>query len=451
MSLYIRSYVSKDNLLLYGSYSNLGAAQNVDLYASAENFSRYLFTVDITNLRSYYDKCYFSDENLTEHTLKIKTDLNSSYCRKNKIITYLYPVSQDYDEGCGTAINCNDTCFPFLDRLCVESQESSNWFEADLDNNWQVTGVVDTLTGDILTISDYEFDSDENVYLIYDLTAYINDKILNSLDNQLHFIVSLGYESEYLDSDLKIIPLYTKDTETFFKPYLESYDKKTVIDDRDYAVNGNEITLFLNAKYKGMPIELDELPVVDIFNSSDSFVTSVQATCFGGGYYGATFTLNEAENQCNNTFYDIWSNLTYNSNNLNDYSNSFFLQNQDKAFTFNESDDFISKISYKFRGITEGQRIKAGENKYLYVDLYRLTDFDKKKIYSNNLYYKLYVIQGQNKLYITDWIRFNQAFCQNWVLLDTSWMLEQTYGIEIKNEDYAVPVIYNKKITFSIY
>lgn len=450
MSFFLRTNFLKDNLLLYKSYSNLGTAQNVDLYASAENFSRYIFSLDLTVLRNYYDNEYYGDQNLTEHTIKIKTNIDAAYCRRNKIPTYLYALNQDYDEGCGNAIDCTNSCFPFLDRLCQESKDPSNWYEADFDNLWQVSGGVDTLTGEILTISDYYIDNDENVYLTYDVTSYINNIILNTQINTLHFLVSLGYEAEYLNNDLRIIPLYTKDTETFFRSFMESYDLKTVIDDRDSVVNGDEVTLFLNAKYKGSPIVLDEPPVVDIYNSSDQFVTSVQAAGYGGGFYGATFTLNENENLCENTYYDNWSNILYNGNALNDYFDNFFLQKQENIYSFNDVDFFNSKISYKFRGITEGQRIKAGENKFLYVDLYQLTDFKKKKIYSNNLYYRIYVMQGQNRLVLTDWIKFNQAFCQNFTLLDTSWMPEQHYGIDIRNDDFGVSMIYDHKITFFI-
>lgn len=448
MSLYLRSYLTKDNLLIYNETRNLGKAPEVSLFVSPsqEAYSRYLFSIDITKIKEYYNNCVINDLDKVEHKIYIKTELLDDVCLTNGIQLNLYEVNEAYDQGCGNSLAC-DPCA--IDKDCKVDYGPSNWHYRRFNELWTVSGAVDTISADIITSGYFELDNTNDYNIVFDVTDHINEKI-NLSGDIISFIMTYPNHIENNFNNELLVNLYTSEHPTYFKPFLETYYNNPLYDDRSNFHSGSSNTLFFRGLKNNAPVHFDENPLVNIYDTNEELVGTVSGQCVGYGFYKAVVTLSGDVDVCDRVYSDEWDNLIHNGVNIEAQTFSFFIKKNEDVYSFNELLFDNNNIKIKIRGITYDETIEAGTNKILYVDLYK-NDFGKiKKIYADRLFYKLYLMQGANKFSLTQWIPLNQTFCQNWGYIDTSWMQSQKYYIDIKYQPDTTDILYEKVLKFQV-
>lgn len=450
MSLYLRSYLQKDNILIKNELKNLGNAPELTMFVDpiTDTYSRYIFNIDLSTLKKYRDSCIINDLDKIEHKLYIKTNLKDNECITNGINLFLYEVNELYDEGCGNSLFC-DKCISTIESECKVDSGPSNWIYRRFNETWNVSGAVDTLSGIPITEGYFEVDLTNDYNITFNVTDFINEKIQLSGDS-VSLIMTFSNEIENNYNNYIGFNIYSSEHPTFFKPFLESKYDNPLIDDRNNFILNTDNNLFFRTLKNGLPVKFDSNPNVQIYDSNENLVDTLSGSCVGYGFYKTVVNISGEVDTCNRIYNDIWTDLYYNSMQIPDQSNTYFINDIQNVFIFNENIQQQNNIKLKVRGVIFDENIKASDNKVIYVDILKNERGNIKKTYFNNIFYRIYVMQGQNKFFINDWIQMNQTFCQNWFYLDTSWMLSSTYYVDMKIETDMNTYQFEKIFKFNI-
>ena len=66
------------------------------------------------------------------------------------------------------------------------------------------------------------------------------------------------------------------------------------------------------------------------------------------------------------------------------------------------------------------------------------------------IYYKLYIKQGKAIINVIDWTKVNKIYNSNTLNIDTTWLVPQTYFLDLKVERNGAVFIYNEELKFTI-
>ena len=68
----------------------------------------------------------------------------------------------------------------------------------------------------------------------------------------------------------------------------------------------------------------------------------------------------------------------------------------------------------------------------------------------DGLQYRLYINQGREQITIIDWTDVNRTFNNNYITLDTSWLLEHVYYIQLKLKSNDTEMVLDEPLNFTI-
>ena len=93
----------------------------------------------------------------------------------------------------------------------------------------------------------------------------------------------------------------------------------------------------------------------------------------------------------------------------------------------------MSEISLSFYGINQEENIEAGEIRRLEAEAV-IPFTNIKPPYPINIYYQLFIQEGQERIVVIDWQKLNRGPNLYFTTLDTSWWIPNIYYIDIKYE-----------------
>lgn len=457
MSYYIRTYFDKDNIIIKDSMINLGKNPVAELFygGSYENpiYSRYIFHFSEEKLKNLYENCYLGDLSNVKHTLKLKPGWffgnDFQKCAASSYRLCLFKVNQDWDEGCGYLYDCEGGCEKLVPLKCNVQHSASNWIYAKSDIEWETEGAILNESGDTISCVYSSCDNQINDYLEFDVTEEINNLLSDGLLNH-GYVIALAPEFEnYPEDEIKYIGFYTKDTNTYFQPFLETVYDKSIKDNRYSFYLNKRNNLYFHFYLGSELASLDELPIVNIVNSEGVTLGTITANCISKGIYEAPVLLTGDMQDCYGMYEDHWTNIKINGVQLDNHIGEFEVKNYNEYFKASQQILEQPKIGIKVRGIRHSEKIKKGEIRKVFADVYEGFN-GKKQNALDNIYYRLYVKQGTNELNIIDWQIMEQSLCQNWTYFDTSWMIEQEYWIDFKVVKNNTETIYPNQLQFFI-
>ncbi len=457
MLYYYRTHLDKDNLIVKDSTINLGKNPVAELFygGTQENpvYSRYLVHFNESSIKNLYDQCYLGDLTKVSHILKIKPTWffgdGEDRCLASSYTLCVSRITQEWSEGCGYLYDCEGGCEQLIPLSCNASHSASNWYNATTEKAWEDEGIFNNLSGDPLYCTTIDCDNELNDYLEFDLTDEVND-ILSGNTINYGYIVHLSPTFEnFPEEQIKYLGFYTKDTDTYFQPFLETIYHGVIKDDRYNFILGKENKIYLHAFANNDAVILDQNPNVEIYNQQEELLFSGDSICVSKGIYESNVMLSGTTEQCQGLFEDKWMPLVKNNLNIGIHEDNIEPNNLSSYFSFNQDVLESPTFGFKFRGIKQNEVITKGERRKIFVDIYEAFTLNKR-INLDKLEYKLYVKQGEHQLDIIDWSEGNLSLCDNWFYLDTSWMIPQIYYIDIKIEKNEEITYYNKEIKFSV-
>jgi len=478
------SYFSKNNTIISNSYINTGRNPVMELlygtYGSQTpiGFTRFIFDLDLSLLEEKINDGTISTNcgtgNTITHTLRMtntcafdKDFLNTTNSQGRQratsfdLVLFRIPyinndplMLQTWDEGVGYDYIAK------YDEVVGDKNFSlrpSNWFQTTTISGWTNPGLYSNINQGIvnysgLTIVDtqhFEF-GDENIS--FNMTNEIND-LLNGVISSSGWGIAFLPQIENLTglTENYSVGFFTRHTQTFYEPYLETNYNDIIEDNRNLFTLNKINKLYLYTYDNGNPLNLDFPPTVSIYDSIGNPIinltglTSCQRT---KGVYEITIPpLTGYKTPC--TFSDKWSDIYVNGFKINDITNNFVIYPYKNSIQIGTTSIEPILYGFDYYGIKQDEKIFNTDIRKVGVII--------KKAYSTNYqlqnieaYYRIYVKEGITEVQVQDWTKINKTTNEYYFIFDTRDKIPNEYFIDLKIESSGEINTYKKQIKFQI-
>lgn len=447
-----RTYFDKNNTIISNSYTNTAHNPVTELMCGSI-YSRFLFGIDFNELKKKYETKELNLEKVT-HTLKIKNTSNFDVSktlvdnslsfmgkkRARSVDLGLYLITEDWDEGVGYDY------WPSNHSLDENDYSSgpSDWYNRLGNFNWQTSGAIQS-GSTIITTAHLDSGSED---ISMDVTNIVNEIIRGERPEYKGFVLKYTNDFEKdteIPDDTLSIGFFTKSTQTFFEPFVETIQDINIYDNRRNFYNGINNKLYFYFHVDGASAVLDEPPTVIISDDiSNKEFTSEQVL---RGIYcvtvsGCTFS-------DYSQYIDRWTGLIYNGSALEDVELDFVVHPITKYIK--QGTDLPEKKIYAISmdGIKMNEMVTQGIIRNISVHIREpYTPHFIRSEYK--VFYSMYVKQGPNRVVVTDWQSVDILYNGPMFTVDTTWMVPQQYFIDIKVQTHDEVQIFNAITNFTV-
>ena len=474
------SYFSKNNTIISESFVNTGRNPVVDLFygdggiARPTGFSRFIFDLDLKHLKEKMSQGVIST-GCTTNTKHILRMTNTSYFDKGflndktsqqrlratsfDLILFRIPYAnldpdtpQIWDEGVGYDYYDVITEIPNDKNY---SDRPSNWYQTTTIGVWEQPGIYDNNNGGMFPFSaltivgqqHFQF-GDENLEI--DMTDEINNLLMGGIPNCAGWGIAFLPQVENLSGTTGAysVGFFTRHTQTFYEPFLETVYDDLIEDDRNSFSLGKANKLYLYIYEDGDFKNLDNPPLVTITNPSGNVVfTGISCQKTKGVYEIIVPPLLGYQTPC--IFQDKWSNISMDGFILPDVYNEFVLYPIQKNIQIGTSTNDPKVYGFDFFGIKQDEKI-------LNTDLRKVGVIIKQAYTTNKLlpkvdaYYRIYVREGQTEVQVQDWTKLNRTPNEYYLIFDTRDKIPNEYYIDLKVISSGEVNTYKRTIKFQI-
>jgi len=458
---YFRSYFEKNNTILKDSLVNTSKNPTTEIFYGS-SFSKYIFKVDFTDLQTKIDNGDLVINSNTKHYLKMTNAIfgdetflgaerGSGRQRTTSFDLILFKVPEFWDEGVG--FDYEDEVYDFTLGNKTFDERPSNWFNRSTLYEWSTQGVYDTnpirLSGVTYEDGLIHFDNgNENINL--DITDYVNGVLLSGDTNHG---LGLAFSVDYQDVDGEIdqsVSFFTKYTQTFFEPFVESVFDDRIEDNRNNFIEGVNQKLYLYVTKGTNFYNLDTDPTVDIYDSTNTPITgltNLPATQVRKGVYYVDFSITGLTCDGKKFFYDKWNNLEIDGAAISTITQKFIPKQFSSTYNLGANPTEYEKYAIQFHGIKQNEKIKRGELRKVVVTFKSINN-SKNQVFSD-VYYRIFIKEGKTDVIVHDWTLLD-ANNENSFTLDTIIYIPREYFIEIKAKTFGQEIFYDEYIKFEI-
>lgn len=440
----VRTYFDRNNTIVNNQLINTGQNPVTELFygdPTDQSFSRFLFQFDLNRLGNFRTQGLFPDIDNFTHTLRMVNtgafDLDvmgkdfKGRDRSSSFDLVIYRLNQNWDEGVGYDYYRT----PTLGELNL-STAPSNWFESGVNSGWTTVGAV--VSGATVIGTQHFEHGNENLEI--DITEYVNDCLENNITN---FGLCLAYKTdleETIRENGQYVGFFTRHTQTFYEPHVESVYNDVIADDRLNFFLDKDNRLYLYVNVGGVPTNLSVLPLVTIYDDGENIIDSGTAiTASQGVYYFETNIASSGQSECT-MFTDVWSNIILDGNQRPNIEMDFSVKTEgyfDLGSDPSEAQEYLFSIT----GVKHGETIKRGDVRKVVANA-KIPYTSNQMAYVDNVQYRIYVKEGRNQFTVIDFQPMNRAKNQNYFLLDTMSLLPNTYYIDVKySYEYEVKTL----------
>jgi len=365
------------------------------------------------------------------------------------------PTVQIWDEGVG--YDFADLIYQNSDIDKNYSIRPSNWIERTTIDDWNYPGIysneeIGPYPYSSLVIVDTQHFEFGNENIEFDMT----EEIKGILDGT---IVTSGWGIAYKPQVENLIGLtdayetqfFTRHTQTFYEPFLETNYDDLIDDDRNLFTLGHVNRLYLYLYDNGQPVNLDYLPSVTILDASGSEIPGLTGltTCqkTKGVYEVVIPPLSGYKTPC--TFSDKWYDLSLNGFPIPPITNDFTLYPYKNSIQIGTTSVDPKLYGFDFYGIKQDEKI-------LNTDIRKVGVIIKQAYSTNKLLqkvdasYRVYVREGQTEVQVQDWTKINRTPNEYYFMFDTRDKIPNEYFIDIKVESSGEVNTYKRQIKFQI-
>jgi len=455
----IRTYINKNNTLIYNSNANTGKNEIAELYyggfGTNNAYTRFIFSFDETRLKSLYTNGTFTDLTKLKHTLRMtntgafdKDLLNTTQGSKDRTSSFdliLFKITQPWDEGTGYDYQQPVTVFGDTNF----STNPSNWIRPRTGESWDNGNGV--YTGSPITITTQHFDEgSENIEM--DITPHINAIITGETNYGLGIAFSQALE-QTTTTAYQYVGFFTRHTNTFYEPFIETTYSNHIKDDRHDFFLDKVNNLYLYVNVNGQPTNLDNKPSVDIYNDEDVLYTALtqnQVNHVTKGVYEVSINIPTTNDIFEDLqFYDTWKNISINGIARPNIQLDFVLKDSLKYYNINDSDAMPKQFGITISGLKRDEKIKRGDIRKVIVSA-RIPYTIEQKQMLDDIKYRIYVKEGKNEYTIIDYQPVEITNNTNYFLLDTESLLPNIYYLDVKVSSNLEVTTTKEVISFEI-
>lgn len=454
MSIF-RSYFNKSNNIISGvrSNSSKNPVMEISAYGSdAKKPSRYIFDIDFTKLAEKVNNGIITPNNTKHYLNMINTikyspeyikdkSYSNNIVRASSFIIDLFNIKQSWDEGTGYNFNYNPVnVIP----------QVSNWYDRKSGLTWDIEGVDFSEK-----INHQSFDNGSENLLI-DITDYVNQRIFTGYTGTTAYTgetyglglkFSDNFENLVFD-ERQAVAFHSKDTNTFYVPYVETIINDQINDDRNYFYlnNNNSLYLYLSNIAPNDIVNINNVEIIDFNGLTYSTINEIVKV--KNDLYKINLNISSSQYPDCVIFNDKW---LFNINGIDmAYTGEFYIQPNENTRVLSPSNQLnIKNYCFSLFGINDNERIVSGEIKKIRIairSIYETTQFNRPL----NIKYRVYTkINNRFEVNIIPSTQFNRtAFGYNFDL-DTSWLISQDYFLEVSIYDGNNQLIKNT-VSFTI-
>ena len=451
---YFRSYFDKNNTIIKNKKVNTAKNPTTEIFYGS-SFSKFLFRVDLDDLKSKItDGTYVLDNN-TKHTLHMTNTIfgdetflgakrGTGRERTSSFKLILFQIDEYWDEGVG--FDYEDSGYDYTTGNDTFDIRPSNWFNRTTLDGWASDGVY-TTTPTIVTSQQFD-NGDENLEM--NITSYVNDILTG---NTVNYGLGVAFDPLYETIEQEVdqsVAFFTKYTQTFFEPFVETKFEDRIIDDRQNFIEKTDQNLFLYVNKETNFFDLDNIPTVDILDSTQTPITGLTGLTVNKvrkGVYKVTFGIDGLVCDGKRFFYDVWKGISVENNQFPDITQKFIPKPYSSKFSLGENLTELKKYIVQYSGIQQNEKIKAGEVRKITVRFRTITE--SNDVLFDEAQYRIYIKEGRTTVNVFDWT-YLDVTNENSFTVDTSILIPREYFIEIKGIRHNEEITYNDEITFEI-
>jgi hypothetical protein len=486
----LRSYYNKNNTIQHNSLVNTGRNPVTQLFFGSDlatfapnGFTRFIFDLDLDLLRENIETGVISTGCTTgmTHTLTMTNTssfdidlLNTTASDGSRratsfdLILFRIPTysgmtgsGQTWDEGVGFDYISNQAIAQFSENVPY-STRPSNWYQRTTLTDWSQPGIynnTNSLTGmtglnySALTIVDTQHFELGNEDIDFDMTNEINGILNGSITGVTGWGVAYVPQLENYEglTETYSVGFFTRHTQTFYQPFLQTTYDDLIEDDRNTFVTNRENKLYLYIYSNGNFMNLDEDPTVTIYDPDGEIVTGMSSlsTCLRtkGVYEVVVPPISGYSTPCQ--FTDKWSNLIVSGNTLQDVELEFILQNQTALYQIGSQSKDPVLYGFDFSGIKQNEKILNTDIRKVMVTIKQAYS---SQIVLNNIeaFYRVYVKEGTTEVQVQDWTPINRTPNEYYFMFDTRDKLPNQYYVDIRVNTSGERDTYQKQLMFQI-
>jgi len=439
-----RTYIDKNNTIIKDTTINTGRNPIAELYyggsETATNYTRHLLYFDIDTLQTQYTNGELGNLSNVTHTLKM---CNSSFFdrdlqaqkllddkqRTSSFDLVLFRINKSWDEGCGYDYQRLFTIQDDDNITFVES--ASNWLNATTLDTWDEPGVYSG-SPSAITITTQHFDKgNENIEM--DITDEVNSLITGGTTNYGYGVAFERDLEILIKNPSQFVGFFTRHTQTYYEPFLETIYEDAIIDDRKNFYRGKTNKLYLYSNLGGEPTNLDNNPSVKIYDEDGvlfSSVTTAQTVHVTTGiYYVEIFVPISQEDSV--LFTDTWSDINIDTISRPDVDLEFEIKDDTDYYKIGDNESLPIEYALSLSGVKRDEKIKRGDKRKVFVSARIPFTINQSEVI-DGLQYRLWVREGNTQVNVIEWQDVNRAYLKNYFIVDTSWMIPNEYHIDIK-------------------
>lgn len=450
---YFRSYFEKNNTIIKNSQVNTSKNPTTEIFYGS-GFSKFIFKVDFTELQNKIENGDLVITPETTHKLHLTNTIfgdetflgakrGTGRQRTNSFDLIVFEVPEFWDEGLG--FDYEDGGYDFTTGNVTFDERPSNWFNRTTLNGWSVEGIYSDSPTIIQTIHFDNGNEDINV----DITDYVNNVLNGEVTHGLGLAFAVLYQNIESEVD-QSVAFFSMYTQTFFEPYVESFFNDRIDDDRSNFVEKTEQNLYLYITKGTNFYDLDNLPLVDIKNTSGVIIDgleNIQAVKVKKGVYKITFGLTGVLCDGKRFYNDCWKNLSIDGINVDDVCQKFIPKPLSSLYSIGENPRESDRYAIQFFGVRQNEKVVRGENRKIVITFRSINE--SKPILFDEVFYRMYIKEGRTNVIIHDWTQLDVTN-ENSFNLDTSVYIPREYYIEIKGKTHSEEIFYENEIKFEI-
>jgi hypothetical protein len=439
MSVY-RSYFSAQATLLRDNPTNNSKNPIIEFSyggsstAANSKIGRYIFKVDLEGLKTEISGSTLTRSNTVSHKIFLKNviaqapDLAGQMMddakRGSGLTLSIYPLGEDFDEGNG---------YDYLYAPTVNYQydpvvNAPNWTHRKTNTPWAAPGTFQGVTP-AQPLASFRLENG-NEDAVFDITDYMNEVLFS---NRQHYGLGifLSGGAEALTSDQRrVVTFFSKYTQSFFEPYLETSYGSRIWEDRCTFPLDQDNYLYLQTK---KPIQA--VQKVEIYDNDDRLIMSKPASDvekMGNNLYRVPCAIASTAYPDLIMFQDVWYCQVNN-----------VIRKQEQEFTLFQDSlaletgvDEYAEYWFSLSGIRHNETVRREKQKRrVVVNAKRLfngaidTDPDL-----SGLTYRLYILSGKYPIEVIPPTPVSKLHDLIFFDLDLSWLISQQYYLEVQME-----------------
>ncbi len=493
----LRSYIDKNNTIISNSYVNTGRNPVIELNFGASDlivpnfgFTRFIFDLDLSLLEQNIQSGVISTgcTSAMTHTLKmtntssfdnelLNTFMTNERRRATSFDLILFRIpqisgntggSQLWDEGVGYDysdfnISRGSSTGSLNPLTYVDSRaystRPSNWFQTTTISDWSEPGIYNNKNqgsvnySGLTIIAQQHFElgnEDLNMDMTNEINGVLNGTITGVTGWGLAYLPQIENISGLTDS--YSVAFFSRHTQTFYQPFLQTTYDDLIQDDRNQFLKNQENKLFLYVYQNGDLVNLDSDPYVRIEDREGIAVTGMGSltTCLKTkGVYEVIIPNGFTGSPSPCLFYDVWSGLTINGQNIPNVRNQFVLQEYTAGIQIGSVSKEPQKYGFNFYGILQDEKILNTDIRKVGVTI--------KKAYTGqqllldvSAFYRVYVREGTTEVMVQDWTPINRTPTEYYFMFDMRDKIPNQYYVDIQVNTSGEKDTYKKQLTFNI-